>query len=59
MLSGFISVGIWRFWLDTPGDFSPALFGFLVSVIVFPVTLLFTHNMANTPLFEPQQEDRR
>ena len=59
MLSGFISVGIWRFWLDTPGDFSPALFGFLVSVIVFPVALLFTHGMANTPLFEPQQEDRR
>ena len=59
MLSGFISVGIWRFWLGTPGDFSPALFGFLISVTVFPVALLFTRGMANTPLFEPQQEDRR
>jgi SSS family solute:Na+ symporter len=57
MLSGFISVGIWRFWLGTPGGFSPALFGFLVSVIVFPVALLLTHRRPNSELFEPQQED--
>ena len=57
MLSGFISVGIWRFWLGTPGDFSPALFGFLVSIIVFPIALLFTHNIPNRDLFQPQQED--
>jgi len=58
MLSGFISVGIWRFWLGTPGDFSPALFGFLVSIIVFPIALLLTHNLPNSKMFQPQQEQR-
>jgi len=57
MLSGFVSVGIWRFWLGTPGGFSPALFGFLVSVIVFPIALLLTYRIPNSRLFKPQQED--
>ena len=59
MLSGFISVGIWRFCLGTPGDFSPALFGFLISITVFPIALLLTHGIPNRTLFEPQQEDSR
>ena len=38
---------------------SPTLFGFLISITVFPIALLLTHGIPNRTLFEPQQEDSR
>ncbi len=53
MLGGMIATIVWKFVLKSPYQFSPALFGFLVAVLVFFLFLPVTRHWQLTSMFRP------
>ena len=56
MFAGLTATAVWRFALDSPGDLGPALFGFLVAVAAFLVSLPATRGLPLTRFFQPGKE---
>jgi SSS family solute:Na+ symporter len=57
MFAGLTATAVWRFALHSPGDLGPALFGFLVAVAAFLVSLPATRGLPLTRLFQPGNEN--
>ena len=56
MFAGLTATAVWRFALDSPADLGPALFGFLVAVAAFLVSLPATRRIPLTRLVQPGSE---
>lgn len=54
MLSGMLATIVWKFFLMSPYQFSPALFGFLVAVVTFLLFLPVTSHWRLTSMFRPR-----
>jgi SSS family solute:Na+ symporter len=53
MLVALTATICWRFVLDIPGDFSPALFGFVVAVVTLLITFPLTRHLPLGGMFTP------
>ena len=54
MFAGTLATVVWRFWLQSPWQLSPALFGFVVAAAALFSSIPLTRNLQLGKLFQPK-----